>query len=162
MNIDLSICFFLLANRYIINMASCTMQIIGIPLFGDSMWISVASNSFTSVVAMGFWGTWQSISSPSKSAFKGFCYSEGYIKCFNVSGYHPKPYHKWPFWGRLSVHHHPVSPHEMHMKDVPYINHRFVKFQRDFSLSFLNIVYRFFSDVFLPGLSLSYWGPSAW
>ena len=54
MNIDLSISFFLFVNRYILTMASCIIQIIGKPCFGDSMLKGVAINSFTSAVAIGF------------------------------------------------------------------------------------------------------------
>ena len=148
MKINLSICFFLFVNRYILTMASCTMQIISILFFGDSMLKGVTIHSFTSVVAMGFWGMWQLISSPSKSAFKCFCYSERYSECFGVLGYHTKPHHGRSVESRLSIHYHLLSLHEMHMKYVPYINHRLVKFQRCFSFSFLNIIYLFSSDEF--------------
>ena len=63
-----------------------------------------------------------------KVCIQRFCYSEGYLECFDVLEYHPKPHHRRTVEDRLSVHHHSVSLHDMHMKDVPYINHGLVKF----------------------------------
>ena len=63
-------------------------------------------------------------------------------------GAEPETHHRWLLEGRLSVHHNLVAFHEMHMKDVPYINHLPVKFQEDFLFSFLNIVYLYFPDDF--------------
>ena len=63
-------------------------------------------------------------------------------------GAQPKPHHRQPMERGLTIHHNPVALHEMHMKDVPYINHWPVKFQGDFSFSFFNIVYLSFSNEF--------------
>ena len=142
MNIDLSICFFLLVNRYILTMSSCVMQIIGTPFFGDSVWRGVTINSFTSVVAMKFWGTLQLISSPLQSASKTL------LQCYSGDILHLKSNHRQPVEGRLSIHYHPVPLHEMHMKHVSYINHGLVKFQRECLLSLMNIGYLCFSDEF--------------
>ena len=126
MNIDLLICFFLLANRHMLTLASCTMQIYRIPF------LVIVCEGVSPIILLLLLSLWDFEERDSsfrlhKVFIQKFCYSERYFECFGVLGYHLKPYYRRPVESSLSVHHHPVSLHEMHMKDVPYINHRSVK-----------------------------------